>query len=338
MSLVPLQPKAPSRQHGEVVPSSFRPHPLIRAAHLQTMTPSLLRPTPALNLEVERWDTPDGDFVDLGWFARPQAGQPLAVLVHGLTGGFQSKYLRGTARRLVQAGWAGVVLQLRGAGAEPNRVPRAYHQGDTEDLLSLLQYLREQHRTSRLATIGWSLGGNIVLKAAGEQGKSHLADAVIAASVPFQIEPCVQRLNQGWSRLYQRRMLKDLKTMVQSKAEATPMPPQIDLHAVISAPSFREYDDAFTAPLNGFADAGDYYARTQCGNFLSQIDRPTLIIHSRDDPFMAPHIVPQATDLAPKVRLELSDHGGHVGFLGVGRFGLPKMWLEERIVDWLVET
>lgn len=325
----------PTSSHGEVVISEFRPHPLLRAAHLQTILPSLLRPTPGLALEEERWETDDGDFVVLGWFSRPTAGQPIALLVHGLTGGFQSKYLRGTARRLQKAGWAGAVLQLRGGGDEPNRLPRSYHQGDTADLLAILQRLRADNPGSRLATIGWSLGGNIVLKAAGEKGDEHLADDVVAASVPFQIEPCVQRLNTGVSRLYQRRMLQDLKAMVQTKAQTISMPPEVDLEAVLSAPGFREYDQAFTAPLNGFADAEDYYAQTQCGNFLGQIERRTLIVHSRDDPFMAPHVVPRATELAPKVRLEISKHGGHVGFVGANRFGLPAMWLEQRIADWL---
>lgn len=320
---------------GVVTSADFRPHPLLRSAHLQTLVPNLFRPSPNVGLETERWETADGDFIDLGWFARPRAGQPLAVLVHGLTGGFESKYLRGTARRLQRAGWAGLVLQLRGAGPQPNRLLRNYHQGDTHDLHQLLAELRQRYPRSTLATVGWSLGGNIVLKAAGEAGDDYLADLVVAASVPFALEPCVRRLNSGFSRIYQRRLLGDLKVMVEQKAAAVSIPPDIDVEAALKAPSFREYDGAWTAPVHGFKSAEDYYAQTQCGNFLARIRRPTLIVHSVDDPFMDPAIAPTPEDLAPDVRLEMATHGGHVGFISRGRWGLPEYWLEKRIVRWL---
>lgn len=323
---------------GVVAAAAFRPHPLLRNAHLQTLVPNLFRPSPRIGLETERWETDDNDFVDLGWFARPAKGQPLAILVHGLTGGFESKYLRGTARKLQRAGWAGLVLQLRGAGPQPNRLPRNYHQGDTQDLHRLLAELRRRYPGSPLATVGWSLGGNIVLKAAGEAGADHLADFVVAASVPFALEPCVRRLNSGFSRVYQRRLLGSLKVMVEQKAAAVDMPPQIDLAAALRATDFRAYDDAWTAPLHGFRDAKDYYRKTQCGNFLAAICRPTLIIHSADDPFMDPTIAPKPQELAPSVRLEISSHGGHVGFMARGRWGLPEFWLEKRILNWLQEA
>ncbi len=320
---------------GVVTAAQFRPHPLLRGAHVQTLVPNLFRPSPRIALEVERWETADHDFVDLGWFAQPKDGQPIAVLVHGLTGGFESKYLRGTARRLRAAGWAGLILQLRGAGPQPNRQLKNYHQGDTHDLLALLEELQHRYPGSALATIGWSLGGNIVLKAAGEAGDKHRADYVVAASVPFALEPCVRRLNTGFSRIYQRRLLGDLKVMVQQKVAAITPPAHIDVQAALAAPGFREYDAAWTAPVHGFKSAEDYYSQTQCGNFLARIQRPTLIVHSVDDPFMDPAIAPTPDDLAAKVRLEMATHGGHVGFIGRGRWGLPEYWLEKRIVRWL---
>lgn len=321
-----------------VTAAGFRPHPLFRNAHLQTLVPNLFRPSPRIGLDVERWETEDQDFVDLGWFARPRAGQPVAILVHGLTGGFESKYLRGTARKLQRAGWAGLVLQLRGAGPQPNRLARNYHQGDTRDLHQLLAELRGRYPGSLLATVGWSLGGNIVLKAAGEAGAGHLADLVVAASVPFALEPCVRRLNRGFSRVYQRRLLGSLKVMVEQKAAVVDLPPRVDLAGALRAPGFREYDDAWTAPLHGFRNAEDYYQQTQCGNFLADIRCPTLIIHSADDPFMDPTITPQPDDLSATVRLEMASHGGHVGFIGRGRWGLPEFWLEKRILRWLQEA
>ncbi len=324
-----------SVRHGQVVEAGFRPHPLCRDPHLQTLMPALLRRTPRLELEIQRWELADGDFLDLGWFARPAADQPIAVLVHGLTGGFESKYLRATARRLKRQGWAGLILQLRGAGDTPNRLARAYHQGDTADLLALLADLRRRWPQAPLATVGWSLGGNIVLKAAGEAGAEHQADFVAAASVPFELEACAERMRRGFSRLYQRRLLGDLKLSAQRKARAVALPESVDLAATLQAADFFMFDDAWTAPLNGFDDARDYYQRCQCGPFLERIARPTLIVHSLDDPFMRPQIVPGAEALSASVRLELARHGGHVGFIGRNAWGAPEFWLERRLSDWL---
>lgn len=321
--------------HGRIVESDFRPHPLLRNAHAQTVVPTLLRPLPTLTLDVERWELDDGDFVDLGWFARPQPGQPLAVLVHGLTGGFESKYLRGTARQLMRRGWAGLILQLRGAGDTPNRLARNYHQGDTADLRALLGRLRAQYPDAMVANIGWSLGGNITLKAAAEGGADHPADLVVAASVPFQLEPCAERLREGVSRVYQRRLLGDLKAMAQRKAEHVCLPADVDLTSAMNAADFFAFDDAWTAPLNGFEDALDYYRRCECGPLLQAIEKPCLIVHSQDDPFMRPQIIPTAQELAPQVELELSRHGGHVGFVARTPAGALDYWLERRISSWL---
>lgn len=323
---------------GQVIDSHFRPHPLLRSPHLQTVVPTLLRPLPALAIEIERWELPDGDFVDLGWFERPLEHGRIAVLVHGLTGGFESKYLRGLARRLRHQGWAGVILQLRGAGAEPNRLPRNYHNGDSADLHALLARLRAEHPQALIATVGWSLGGNIVLKTAGEAGADHPADLVAAASVPFYLEPCAQRLRRGLSQVYQRRLLRDLKAAVQRKAGALSLPAEVDIDAVLRSGDFFAFDETWTAPLNGFTGALDYYERCQSGPYLRHIRRPSLIVHALDDPFMEPHVVPRETDLAPGVTLELARHGGHVGFVAADRRGRPHYWLEARLAGWLEDA
>ncbi|MGJ8668437.1 MAG: hydrolase [Oceanococcus sp.] len=322
-------------KHGQIVRADFRPHPLLRNAHLQTMLPALWRPLPELPLEKERWELPDGDFVDLAWFAKPQTGQPIAVLVHGLTGGFDSKYLRGTALKLKNLGWAGVILQLRGSGSEPNRMARAYHQGDTGDLHALLQRLKEENPGSYLAAAGWSLGANIVLKAAGEDADKFAADSVVAASVPFQLQPCAERMRQGVSRLYQRRLMGDLKLTAAAKAAACELPSPVNVRATQAARDFFEFDDAWTAPLNGFENALDYYSRCECGQFLSEIQVPGLIVHSQDDPFMRADIVPTEQQLSPSLRLELAQRGGHVGFVSSNARGGLEFWLEQRMAQWL---
>ena len=148
--------------HGRVVNGAFVPHPLLRNAHVQTLLP-MLRPTPKLALRVERRELPDGDFVDQGWCAENPRQGPLAVLLHGLTGGFDSKYVRGTARQLLSRNWRVVILQFRGAGPEPNRLTRHYHQGDTQDLRELLAMLRQTEPDTPLFAVGWSLGANVLL-------------------------------------------------------------------------------------------------------------------------------------------------------------------------------
>lgn len=324
-----------SKACGRVVDAPFAAHPLLGNAHLQTLFPALLRPSPKVKIRRERLELPDGDFVDLGWSGPLAPGAPLAVLVHGLTGDFESKYLRGTARKLTMLGWRTVMLQLRGAGPEPNRLRKSYHQGDTADLRYLLHKLRAREPDVFLAVVGWSLGGNITLKAMGEEGDHAPVDCAVAASVPFRLRPCVDVLRQGFARNYQNKMMNALKDQMWRKHAKVPAPPEINLELANAAKDFIEWDAAYTAPLNGFADAEDYYARCECAPFLALIERPTLIVHSVDDPFMDPSITPRAEALAPKVTLELTQRGGHVGFVCSGRYGQPLYWLEQRITDYL---
>src|SRR5690349_12965567 len=218
--------------HGRVVRGAFVPHPLLRNPHVQTLL-TLLRPTPKLELRIERRELPDGDFVDVGWCetgrahgALLQHGRPapLAVLLHGLSGGFDSKYARGLARRLLARDWRVAILQFRGAGPEPNRLPRHYHQGDTEDLRELLAMLRKAEPDTPLLAVGWSLGGNVLLKYLGEEGPSTPLAAAVAVCVPFNLHICAERLRTGFSRLYQRHLMGELQRMLLRKHEKTPMP------------------------------------------------------------------------------------------------------------------
>lgn len=321
--------------HGRIIESEFRPHPWLRGPHAQTVIPTLLRPLPELDFEIETLELPDGDFVRLGWAGAARPGQRVAVLVHGLTGGFRSKYLRGLARLLIRDGWRVAMLELRGGGETPNRLPRNYHHGDTEDLRLLWRLLRERDPAARLAAVGWSLGANVLLKAMGEEGGAVPVEAAVAASAPFLLEPCARKLDTGFSRVYQSRLLRDLKALVLRKYAIMAPPPGVDLSAMRRARNFFEFDDAYTAPLHGFADARDYYARCECGQFLRAIARPTLIVNALDDPFMARSILPRPEQLAPAVTLELSRRGGHVGFIGRDARGRPAWWLEQRIAAWL---
>lgn len=310
--------------------SDFRPHPLLPGAHLQTLA-ALLRPVPVLPLRLERLDLDDGDFVDLGWSGEHNPQGPLAVLVHGLTGGFNSKYLRGTACQLIARGWRTVILQLRGAGPEPNRLHRCYHQGDTEDLRYLWRLLRSREPATFIATVGWSLGGNVTLKALAEEGGNVPINIAAVASVPFHIRPCAERLSGGLSRLYQKRLLEEVKEALRRKHSQVPVSPKVDLAAAFASQNFIEFDRAYTAPLAGYRTVDEYYQRSSCAQFLKHIRRQTLVIHAEDDPFMTADIIPAADALSPQVTLELAASGGHVGFVSADARGRPYCWLEKRL-------
>lgn len=324
---------APSSRYGQMR-SRFQPHPLLRGAHLQTIA-SHLRPAPTLVLRRERLELPDGDFVDLGWSGDQNKTGPLAVLVHGLCGGFESKYARGTACQLIARGWRTVIFQLRGAGPEPNRLQRCYNQGDTEDLRYFWHLLRNREPDAFIATVGWSLGGNVTLKALAEEGKAAPVDIAAAASVPFSIQPCAERLRTGFSRIYQKRLLDDLKDALRRKHAHLAPSPLVNLPAALVARDFIEYDEAYTAPLAGYRDAADYYRQSSCGHLLRNIRCPTLVVHALDDPFMTADIVPELETLSPCVTLEVTRSGGHVGFVSAGALGLPYCWLERRLAAYL---
>jgi predicted alpha/beta-fold hydrolase len=329
-----LKPMPAGQRHGRILQSRFRPHPLLAGAHLQTIA-TLLRPAPKLALRRERLELTDGDFVDLGWSGDHNASGPLAVLVHGLAGGFESKYLLGTACQLITKGWRTVILQLRGAGPEPNRLHRCYNQGDTEDLRYFWHLLRKREPEAFIASLGWSLGANVTLKALAEEGPLAPINIAAAASVPFIIRPCAERLRTGFSRVYQKRLLDAVKIALRRKHRQVPLSALVNLSAALAAQDFIEYDEACTAPLAGYRNAEDYYANASCGQFLKDIQRSTLVVHALDDPFMTADIVPNVEALSPQVTLELAHNGGHVGFVSAGTLGRPYCWLERRLAEFL---
>lgn len=318
-----------TRPHGTIVEGDFRPHPLLRGAHLQTIVPSLFRARPAVTLRRERVELDDGDFVDLGWHG--DGAGPIVILLHGLGGGLDSKYALGLMQRLAARGWRSAILQLRGAGPEPNRLARTYHHGDTADFRYVCRLIKAREPQTPLMGAGWSLGASVLLKSLAEEGEHSPLLAAAASSPPFVLEPCVEHLRHGFARVYQQYLLRACKAGVRRKHGTVPLPPGADLDAALNARDFYQFDDAYTAPVNGFRDGRDYYARAACGQYLHAIRRPALVVHALDDPFMVPAIIPPASALAPSVTLELCRRGGHVGFLASG----GKWWLEERFEHFL---
>lgn len=311
--------------------SDFRPAPWLRNPHLQTLWASLLRRRPDLQTRPERLELPDGDFVDLLWSG--PAGAPVVIVLHGLEGSVRSRYAAGIMAAIVARGWRGVLMHFRGCSGVPNRLPRSYHSGDTGDIRYLVETLRAREPQTPLAAVGYSLGGNALLKYLGESGDGSRLSAAVAVSVPFDLDNAAQRLERGFSRLYQSHLLASMRRKLRLKFDGRPGP--LDLDELPRLRDFRTFDDRVTAPLHGFAGVDDYYTRCSSRRYLRGIRTRTLIVHSSDDPFMTAQAIPRTDELSPSTRLELSTHGGHVGFIS-GRWPwAARYWLEERIVAFL---
>lgn len=324
-----------------ITTSRFSPAWWLRNRHLQTIVPNTFRGLPHQSIRRERVELPDGDFVDADWTTRTEG--PIVVLLHGLEGSRESRYAAWMMKHLDDAGYRAVLLHFRGCSGEPNRTAGSYHSGHTADFDFFLRLLHEREPNARVAAIGYSLGGNALLKWLGQNGdndagkntRKRQLETGVAVSVPFRLEYCSAAINRGFARIYQahlmRRMLRNARRKLAVIRAAGHDP------ALGSLRSFRDFDEALTAPLHGFENASDYYARASSAQFLRHITTPTLVIHASDDPFMTPDTVPREEELSKAVTLELSEHGGHVGFVG-GRWPWkPEYWLEQRILAHLRE-
>lgn len=318
---------------GCIVDSPFRPAWWLPGAHLQTLWPSLFRHHAPLALDRERVELEDGDFIDLSWLRGARG--PCVLVIHGLEGGLDSHYATGTLNALAQAGFRPVFMHLRGCSGVPNRLPRSYHSGATGDLLSVLRHLADRLGEPPFAAVGFSLGGNLLLKYLGEQQPPVPLQAAAAISVPFQLGDAMTRLDQGFSRIYQRHLLNRLKASYVRKFATLPSPLSVNVEQLSS---FFEFDDQVTAPLHGFSGAEDYYTRCSCRQFLRNVRVPTLILHAQDDPFMFPGSIPNMDELGPQTTLELAERGGHVGFVAGTLPWHPSYWAEQRLVEFLKQA
>jgi hypothetical protein len=307
--------------------SSFRPAWWLPGPHLQTLYPTLFRPRAYPALQRERLELADGDFIDLDWSG--DDNRPVVLVLHGLEGSLQSHYAGGILRALTACGYRAVLMYFRGCSGEPNRLARSYHSGETGDLASVVQHIRDRQPSTPLAAIGYSLGGNVLLKWLGETGNRNALATAIAVSVPFDLDQAARKLECGLSRIYQRHLLQKLRRSVTAKAGKVtpPLPPG----QLVELKTFRQFDDAITAPLHGFHGVDDYYSRSSSHGYLRDVATPTLIIQAQDDPFLPATAIPDETMLSPATTLELARAGGHVGFIA-GNIPLrPRYWLETRI-------
>jgi predicted alpha/beta-fold hydrolase len=296
--------------------------------HLQTIYASL-RPPPAVQLTRERWDTPDGDFIDVDFAGEPGATRLLVVFL-GLEGASDSHYARALAAHGVRAGLRVALPHWRGCSGELNRLPRAYHSGDSAEVDWILR--RFAGAAGERYAVGISLGGNVLLKWLGEHGEGAASIVRRAASVcaPIDVGAAGRALDRGLNRFFYTRMfLSTLKPKSLKKLEA--FPGLFDAGRTTRARTFREFDDVVTAPLHGFRDADQYWAAASSAPYLKSIRLPTLLLNARNDPFLPEQDLLAATrEVSPSLLLEFPHTGGHVGFPA------RRDWLPRRLLDFLL--
>jgi len=318
---------------------NFKVNNLLKNTHIQTSYATLFRKPFLKNFKIEKFILSDGDFIEIYWHFKPKTNTqaPIAILFHGLAGSYNSPYIQGTINELNKNNFSCVVVHFRGCANEDNLLARSYHSGETNDNLEYLQYLQKEFPNSKLFCVGYSLGGNMLLKLLGELKQNTLITAAISVSAPMQLEISAKTINSGFSKIYQKRLLNDLKKALLKKYQKHNLEKLINLkqNAIENIKTIKEFDELYTAPIHGFDSADDYYKKCSSKQFLKDIKTPTLIIHAKDDPFMNTDILPKQNEISKYVTLEISENGGHVGFIE-GTLFKPVYWLEKRITRYFL--
>ncbi|WP_244814326.1 hydrolase [Caballeronia sp. Lep1P3] len=307
-------------------------------SHAQTIVPALFGRKPDVRYRRERWNTPDGDFIDLDWLAhdsdaaRPASAAPLFVLFHGLEGNSDSHYARTLMAAAQARGWHGVVPHFRSCSGPLNDLPRFYHLADSAEVDWILRRLRERH-AGPIVAAGVSLGGNVLLHWLCKRGAdASIISAAAAISAPLDVHAGGQAISQGFGMVYTRSFLKSLKK--KALAKLAQYPGLYARDAVLAARTLYEFDNVVTAPLHGFRDTNDYWSTATVRAHLKRIEVPALVLNARNDPFLPDSALPSQAEVSPCVTLDQPNHGGHVGFM-TGPFPGRIDWLSSRVFGYL---
>ncbi len=311
--------------------STYRPPFYFRNAHLNTLYPAILRTIKGIDFQRIRIQTPDADFLDLDWsFSKKQnPTDDLLICVHGLEGHAQRQYMAGMMKRFITEGYDAVGLNLRGCSGEDNLKLPCYHSGFTDDLAFVVDKISTEKHYKNIVIVGFSVGGNITLKYAGEQGDKlpQKVKKIVVFSVPCDLESGSIEFEKQRNWFYQWQFLVTLKQKAKSKFKR--FPNSFDLDKTLKAKYFRQFDDHFTAPINGFKDAVDYWRKASSLPYLPNIKVPTLLVNSADDTFLGETCYPTALANSSDVfHLEIPKYGGHLGFMSPDTEGY--LWTENR--------
>lgn len=296
------------------ISSNFHPKFPFRNAHFSTIYASKLRPSPKVIQQRERLYLPDTDFLDIDWSLSNKTATRVAIVLHGLEGNAQRTYMKGTAKILIENGWDVAATNHRGCSGEKNLAYQSYNVGKTDDLESVIDFILEKDRYSIIALIGFSLGGNILLKYLGER-ETHPKEIkkAVAISTPLNLKGSLDSLSEYHNWIYRYSFLKDLREKYKTKMQDFPE----KMHAadLKKITSLLQFDTIYTAPSHGFKDALDYYDKNSSLQFLPNIKIPILIMNAENDSFLSSECYP--LDLASQMNnffLETPKYGGHVGF------------------------
>ncbi len=316
--------------------TAYNPPFIFRNTHINTIYSNLMRPIMPLQYLRERVEFSDGDFLDLDW--SKVGSDKLLFCVHGLEGHARKHYMAAMmnffnappASANSTEKWDAVGMNLRGCSGEDNRLLNGYHSGYTKDLAHILNKIILSKQYKQIVLVGFSIGGNIVLKYAGEMGNtlSSIISHIVALSVPCDLTACSMAFETPKNIVYLNQFLMSLKQKVRRKA--LKFPNQFDLQKALKAKNFREFDNAYTAPVNGFKDCFDYWTQASCLPHLPKIAAPTLLVNALDDTFLAPSCFPyQVAREKPDFYLEIPEKGGHLGYMWPDKDGY--LWTERRV-------
>jgi predicted alpha/beta-fold hydrolase len=315
-------------------PTDYRAPWWLPGGHLQTIYARMLARRYTVRYRRERWETPDGDYIDLDWLDAPSGNTRLMVLFHGLEGYSGSHYALSLMSAAGERGWRGVVPHFRGCSGEANRLARSYHSGDSREIDWVLRRVKADFPSSEICAVGISLGGNMLLKWLGEEGEAAgaVVERAVAVSAPLDLGAAAGELDRGIKKLlYTRHFLRSLRPRALAKIVDHDL--GIDAAAIRASATFRQFDDLFTAPVHGFKDAQDYWTQSSSKPWLTQIQVPTLVLNARNDPFLPESALPEPSQASDSVTLEFPRAGGHVGFVA-GRFPGRIDWLPRRIMSF----
>lgn len=318
-------------------PTRYRPAWWTPGAHLRTLWGKFVPRAGGAVARIERWDTPDDDFLDIHRLDAP-IGRPRLVVLHGLEGSPSSHYARSFMHEATRRGWAADVVVFRSCGPQLNRAPRFYHSGETGDLDFVVDSLASAEPERPIVLAGVSLGGNVLLKWLGERAGELPAEVVAAAaiSVPYDLERGARHIDRGFAKVYQAHFLRTLRRKAHGKLRR--YPGMLSAAAIEGASTLYDFDDAVTAPVHGFASAHDYYERSSAIRWIGWIRTPTLLLSARDDPFLPCSVLDEVAHIAqenPWLHTEFVERGGHAGFVSGTFPWLPFYYAEWRATEYL---